>query len=638
MTVIGHNRAPHARRRRPPSREARPALVCAAAVFAGVLALSLLPRPALGGIGAAASAGSPAACAFTIGVEDSLDPTFFVETMGPTLAWLRKSFPRCAIRSRLLPPDGFRGPIDRREIDFFMADSGLYAHEAARSGARDIAVRQSPWSSDPSEETSCVIIVRRDDAGIRSIDDLKGRTVAAESETSFDGWLVAQALISSRGHDEEHFWGEKLFTRSGNPGIVDLVLSDEADAGVLRACDLEETLRRHNYDSSKLRVLNPQPGGALACLRSAPLYPGVVFASLPGADASLLREITLRLLEEPPSPGGRSWGVAGSFHGVDRLYRTLRLGPYAYLRTFNWRLFWEEYRMIPISLALIALLAFVHILRSNRLVEKRTLQLQLALARQEALEWEARESRLRMSRIERASMVSQMSGMLAHEVLQPVTALLNFAGGLRMYASRRFGDDPMVSETTGVIMEEARRVSRIVERVRAYAKGEVSGRAREVLSVSDAAEAALRTFRHSTTSTGMTVRTDVPCGLAVRADRLEMELVLFNLLKNGASAMAGLPADADRTLEISAREAGGTVRITVRDRGPEISEETFASLAEPVSSMKRDGLGLGLSICRAIIEHHGGRLVFDRASPGLAATAVLPAVDADPAARQGEAE
>lgn len=294
--------------------------------------------------------------------------------------------------------------------------------------------------------------------------------------------------------------------------------------------------------------------------------------------------------------------------------------------------------MIPISLALIALLAFVHILRSNRLVEKRTLQLQLALARQEALEWEARESRLRMSRIERASMVSQMSGMLAHEVLQPVTALLNFAGGLRMYASRRFGDDPMVSETTGVIMEEARRVSRIVERVRAYAKGEVSGRAREVLSVSDAAEAALRTFRHSTTSTGMTVRTDVPCGLAVRADRLEMELVLFNLLKNGASAMAGLPADADRTLEISAREAGGTVRITVRDRGPEISEETFASLAEPVSSMKRDGLGLGLSICRAIIEHHSGRLVFDRASPGLAATAVLPAVDADPAVRQGEAE
>ena len=118
-------------------------------------------------------------------------------------------------------------------------------------------------------------------------------------------------------------------------------------------------------------------------------------------------------------------------------------------------------------------------------------------------------------------------------------------------------------------------------------------------------------------------------GAAVSGDPLELELVLLNLLRNAATAMAELPPPRKIRLSWSTDEAAGLVFAHVEDEGPELTSEAFEALSHPVNSLKPDGLGLGLSLCRTIVERHGGELSFakrpDRS--GLRVTVALPKLD-----------
>ena len=99
----------------------------------------------------------------------------------------------------------------------------------------------------------------------------------------------------------------------------------------------------------------------------------------------------------------------------------------------------------------------------------RTGELRAALEREKALEVEARESRQRIWQMERAGVISQMSSMLAHEVRQPVYAITNFAGGLRMYIRKYYGEDPKAAAVAEAMTDEAKRISDIVGKLRSPA-------------------------------------------------------------------------------------------------------------------------------------------------------------------------
>lgn len=597
--------------------------------------------PALRAEAAAAAESAPAEAqagrTVRIGVESTLDPIFFVGAFGPAMAHLREAFPNRVFEAAFLPMPDLLDAIEAKRLDFFFSESGLYAYAHAACGAKDVAVRRSPMSRDPSRAASAAVVVRADwrpEAGrAPRLEDLRGKRIAAESPASFEGWTVLQGLIAEAGEDPEHFFGETIFTGGELPGPAALVAAGAADAAVLPACELERLMASHGIDEKALRVLAPQSGTELRCLRSAPLYPDVVFASTPAADPEFVRLATIALLSQPPSPEGYAWGVGTDFEAVDALFRRLKAGPYSYLREANWRAFWENYREWILAAGALLFLGLLHIVRTNRLVALRTSQLRHALLRRDELEEEAKASRQRLSAMERAGVVSQMSAMLAHEVRQPVTSLVNFAGGLEMYAERKYGGDPVIAEAASLITEEAERVSSIVERVRRYAKERRSRRER--LAAPSLVQAALRTFSHSSTASGVTaVNAGGPAEAAVSGDPLELELVLLNLLKNAAAAVQALSPDRRRIRILWTLEPAALV-FTVEDGGPELSDEAFSRLAEPTESLKPDGLGLGLSLCRTIAERHGGGLSFRRLHPGLAASLRLPPAPPEAAAPEG---
>jgi signal transduction histidine kinase len=113
----------------------------------------------------------------------------------------------------------------------------------------------------------------------------------------------------------------------------------------------------------------------------------------------------------------------------------------------------------------------------------------------------------------------------------------------------------------------------------------------------------------------------------IDGDRVQLQQMLLNLIVNAAEAMVSLPS-ADRRLSISTVPEAGMIRLCVADRGPGVTAQAMGRLFEPFWSTKADGMGIGLAVCRRIVERHGGRIWIESA-PGAGATFffTLPAGD-----------
>ena len=333
-----------------------------------------------------------------------------------------------------------------------------------------------------------------------------------------------------------------------------------------------------------------------------------------------MKRVAAALLQEPPSLDGTAWGI-GQGHGrMLELYRTLRVGPYAYLRDLNFGLIWEKLRFW--ILLLLAGLAFwgVQTVRVRRLVRLRTEELRQSMLERERIARRESESRQRLLQLERAGIVSELSGLVAHELRQPLAAIMNFAGGLLMYLKKQGLDDPVVSRAAGTIVSEASRASQIVEKVRGYARHVRTERV--VMPLQAVVEDGVRAFRQTMASEGASVSLEAAGSPRVSVDPLEMQLVILNLLKNAAEAASG----GEKRVEIRIAREGGQAIASIRDHGPAMSDEAFRALSMPLSSAKTGGLGLGLSLARAIVERHDGHMEFERSGAGLTVRVLLPAV------------
>jgi PAS domain S-box-containing protein len=246
---------------------------------------------------------------------------------------------------------------------------------------------------------------------------------------------------------------------------------------------------------------------------------------------------------------------------------------------------------------------------------------------QKQAEARQREQDLRLQRSARLASVGEMASTLAHELNQPLMALSNFAVAARALAAH--GSPEILAHALDEIVGQSRRASEIVKRVRAFInpqRAQYQSLAMESLVTHAASLLKPELQRH-----GASLRLLLEDGGAtVRGDRVLLEQVLVNLVQNALQAMqdqahqpAGTPAH--RVIELSCRRAGAVLRIGVADRGPGIAPDQLEQVFAPFFTTKRDGLGLGLNICRTIVEAHGGFIdVENRAGGGAIFTFTLP--------------
>lgn len=221
----------------------------------------------------------------------------------------------------------------------------------------------------------------------------------------------------------------------------------------------------------------------------------------------------------------------------------------------------------------------------------------------------------------RVSAMGTMASTIAHEVNQPLTAM---AGCFRGTIKRLRKGGPDAAEEAIVWLERGEEIAlkagETIRRLRAMlTRGEVK---RERVALARLIEEANAIATAGGSLGGIAYSQDVDPALAVTADPIHIQQVLINLVRNAIEAMADSP---EKKLSIAARRSGACAEISVRDSGPGLPAAIRANLFEPFLSTKPAGMGVGLSICRTIVESHEGRIwAGDCEGGGTAVTFTLP--------------
>ena len=253
-----------------------------------------------------------------------------------------------------------------------------------------------------------------------------------------------------------------------------------------------------------------------------------------------------------------------------------------------------------------------------------------AIAQRRA-EMEAKEHRAQLAHLTRVALLGQLSGALAHELNQPLTAILsNAQAALHFLAAGRV-DPAELREILKDIVAEDQRAGEVIHRLRAlFKRGETQ---HQLLDANALVRESLALAHGDLVPRNVAVAAELSANLLpMKGDPVQMKQVLLNLLVNACETMSG---GATGVREVTIRTqllTDGSVQISVADLGPGIPPDAASRLFEPFFTTKTQGLGLGLSISRSIVTAHGGRLWgANNAGRGATFYVALPGYRAGPA-------
>ncbi|WP_219894156.1 PAS domain S-box protein [Aquisediminimonas profunda] len=227
------------------------------------------------------------------------------------------------------------------------------------------------------------------------------------------------------------------------------------------------------------------------------------------------------------------------------------------------------------------------------------------LTEQQSVERRMHELQNELARVARISAVGSLTTALAHELNQPLAAITNYMEAAQELVDTSDADPEYLREAMSSAAEQAMRAAKIVSRLREFiSRGEASRRT-ESLGKLVREATALALLGSGKDEIEMRVALD-PQSDRVNVNGINVQQVLFNLVRNALDAMEDLPI---KRIEISSEPvANGMVQLTISDTGSGILPEMADDLFEPFRSTKRSGMGLGLSICRTLVEAQGGRI------------------------------
>jgi len=218
-----------------------------------------------------------------------------------------------------------------------------------------------------------------------------------------------------------------------------------------------------------------------------------------------------------------------------------------------------------------------------------------------------REAQVDLARVDRIATIGRLTASIAPEVTQPIAAIITNAQAARHFLNRRPPDLDEVRQVLDCIVTEAYRASDVISRIRGLFKE--TAPKRERAEINGAIRDVLELTRGEATKNGVSVRTQfAEPSPVVHADPAQIQQVILNLIINAFEAMISMREGARELLICTEKSDSNGALVAVRDSGPGLDLETVERLFEAFYTTKVQGMGIGLAICRSIIQAHGGRL------------------------------
>ena len=228
-----------------------------------------------------------------------------------------------------------------------------------------------------------------------------------------------------------------------------------------------------------------------------------------------------------------------------------------------------------------------------------------------------RQTQADLAHVQRVTAMGELAASITHEVMQPLGAGMNNAGAASRWLSAQPPDLDKARQALGRAVENGMRASEIIGRIRTLIKKEPPRK--DALEVNEAIVEIITLTRGEVMKNNVSVQTQLAEGLPlIQGDRVQVQQVILNLINNAVQAMSGVSEGSRGLLISTGKDASGRVLVAVQDSGPGLKPESFERLFDSFYTTKPGGMGMGLSICRSIVEAHGGRIwATPNAGPGI---------------------
>lgn len=582
------------------------------------------------------------ATTIAVGVLAVLDDQDTQRQWQPLFDGLSAALPGQRLALRPLDPSAMERELGAGRLAFVITNPGHYVVMEARHGVTRIATQTAAEGGDPGHAVGSAVVVRADRAAVGHLAGLAGLRVAAVAEEAFGGYQLVAAEWVRLGVDAESGAVQRLFTGYPMTRVLDAVLQGEADAGILRTCLLERWVREGRVAAGALRVVAGRADSRLPCQTSTPLYPGWAFAAASHVPPELARAVALGLLTLPPDAQGTRWSVPADYQRVHEVLRTLEVEPYRFLRATRLQALARRYWFVLGAVLALLVLGLGYTLRVEALVRRRTAELTRSLDERDRLARERAKDQEAMDHLSRLSILGELSATLGHELNQPLATIANYAASVQRRVAQQRLSSEALQQALQDMGAEAERAAHILEGIRALARKRVAQR-RPCNPADLAAEAIALFCGLQGHAPPVQLHVDPGCrDVRVQVDAQQVQQVLLNLLKNALDAHRSAGME-QAPLHCRLGVQAGQVCLAVQDQGAPLTAQQRDHLFEPFFTTKPDGLGLGLPICRTIVEAHGGAL---RARPvdasgrlgGMVFEVWLPAMQAPVAEPAGSKE
>ncbi|MEH6814250.1 MAG: ATP-binding protein, partial [Motiliproteus sp.] len=486
-----------------------------------------------------------------------------------------------------------------------------YVRVGSKHGMSWLATLKSARHQGRERVIGSALLVRAD-SSYESLDDLYQAKLGAVDPLAFGGFQIYWGEMVKQGHHPEAFFSEIKFSGFPVGALAFWVRDGLVDAAVLPACLLEKLSGEGILQAADYRVIEPRAVAKFDCLTSTDLYPNWSFSKLRPTSADIAEQVARALLQLPADSiavrdaGALGWTAPVSSYDIHQLYQQLKIHPWQQpwwqsvhgwlLRNWHWSL----------AILLLMVAGLCHHLWVQWLVHKRTRELH-------QVNQDMQQQQQLLEHAQRVAILGELSSDLAHELNQPLAAINSYAEGgiVRIDPAK---DDQGIAGLLGRISREAQRGASIIERIRGFARRDSIKRTptdlrvlvRETLSLLD----------YELKKYPLDLHLQLPeKPVVVAVDGIQVQQLLVNLIRNAMEAMT----DAGNAYRLRIAVSDGAdkrVLIEVEDSGAGLGDIPLQTLMKPFYSTKPEGLGLGMAICKRIVEAHGGDIAMQPGSQG----------------------
>lgn len=526
--------------------------------------------------------------------------------------------------------------VSNGQLDFVLTNTGNYVELEALFGVTRIATMRSPSTVRAGNVFGAVIFTRADRSDIKDIRDLKGKSFMAVERNGFGGFQMAWRELEKSGLDPFDDFSSIEFSGFPQDQSAFAVLDGKVDAATFRTGTLEAMQTEGVIRMDQFKVLNRQQHPGFPFTVSTRLYPEWPFARTKKTTQQLAQKVAIALLSMPENSVAAQqghysgWTVPLDYQPVHELFRELRIGPYHDIGQITLMDILKQYGHWIALGAILIIATIVWATWIEVLVKRRTAELSnanLKLERQIAerirAEEDAQRRRAELAHIDRLNTMGEMASGFAHELNQPLAAIVNFAQGCTRRIKKEQCDSEMILDTLDHVTQQATRAGEIIRRIRGFVRKEAPIHTSTDINhlIKEALAFLGEDIRRQNVIVEQQLQEDLP---AISIDHIQIEQVILNLFCNALEAMKETPTQTNVLKVQTCLSNGNRISVSVSDNGPGFTPGD-QSMFDPFISSKSNGLGLGLSISRTIVEAHGGLLMIDESpKPGATLSFSLP--------------